>query len=91
MSDQALASSEVPQEPSRPSEPSDAAAELAVLTVLTVGQRIERVIADMNALYETTKQPYFQAQAGRWSGWVWMLKEDVRKKWAFDNSGFRKA
>ena len=47
----------------------------------TVGERIERIVMEMAALYEITGVEYFKAQASGWSQWVWMLQDDKRREW----------
>jgi hypothetical protein len=48
---------------------------------LTIGDRIARIVNDVNYLYDATGVEYFKSQASSWSQWVWMLQDSKRLEW----------
>jgi prolyl 4-hydroxylase len=55
--------------------------------IVTIGERIERIIMEMESLYKATGLEYFRSHASGWSQWVWMLRDDLRKEWQLTYCG----
>lgn len=55
--------------------------------VMTVGERIERIVADIAELRKANDLPYFVGQAAVWAQWVWMVDNDNRREWGLTYEG----